>query len=333
MKIKCLRNVTMGAFVLVLFASIFFCKTAIAKPDFSSAAQGLEISPTLIELNAVRGNTYALNINVRNITAADLLYSSYTSDFTAADESGSPLIANDEKLSNTISVKKWVDTVPSFELESRQLKTVTVRIVVPGDAEPGGHYGAIMFTGSSVAHDNQSVSLSASAGVLVLIRVDGEIVEKASLASFYSVKNDKQVNFFETGPIQFVARIKNDGNIHIKPSGSIALINMFGEVVQTLPVNGDQSNVLPNSIRRLKSEHNKKWMFGRYTANLALGFGNTGQVIIGSTSFWVIPYRAIIICLIAVVVVLSLLIKSIKVYNNHIIKKSKNENTIKKKNN
>jgi hypothetical protein len=100
---------------------------------------------------------------------------------------------------------------------------------------------------------------------------------------------------------------------------------MLGGVVDTLEVNADKANVLPGSVRKYTAQYNGKWMIGKYTADLALGFGTTGQAIVGSTSFWMLPYKLIIILLLTLSTIIYILFRLIKVYNNHIIKKSKNE--------
>jgi hypothetical protein len=218
----------------------------------ANAAQGVQISPTLVELNATKGKTYNINLGVTNVTGTDLSYKTSISDFGASGETGSPHIFIDPKLTEISSIRTWVDIVPDFALNAHQSRTVPATITIPANAEPGGHYGVIQFSGTAPKLDKTGVGLSASAGVLILIRVDGLITEKADLASFYTSasQNGKETSFFENGPAYFVVRIQNEGNIHVKPTGNIEVTDMFGGVVAKIPINKDQSNVLPNSIRR-----------------------------------------------------------------------------------
>jgi len=297
----------------------------------AGAAQGIELSPALVELNADYGKTYTVTIKITNVTASDLSYTTSADDFNAADETGSPHILMDSNLPATASIRSWVATVPQFTLRAHQSKVITAQIIVPTNAEPGGHYGVLRFSGRAPELTDTGVGLSASAGVLMLIRVDGAISEKASLASFFTAQSGKQSSFFETGSVTFVTRIKNEGNIHVKPVGSIELRDMFGGLVSTMPVNGDKSNVLPNSIRRFEGELKKDWMIGRYDANLTLSYGTHGQAITNTISFWVIPYKLILIGLFILATVVFIFSRMIKVYNRRIIAKSKHERTIKNK--
>jgi len=320
----------LGIFVLG-FAII---NTLPVSAQVANAAQGMQLSPPSVELNAARGNTYTIKINVLNPTASDLMYSSSVEDFGApADESGTPTPILDSKLPATASVRTWISAVPVFTLRGGKSIDITAQITIPNNAEPGGHYGILRFSGVAPQVEGTGVGLTASAGVLILIRVDGAITEKADLASFYTspTQNGKQSSFFENAPVWFIVRVKNEGNIHVKPVGNIEIRDMFGGLVKNLPVNNDKSNVLPSSIRRFdEAQYNNPWMVGLYTANLTLGYGTNGQAITNTISFWVIPYKIILAALLIFATVIYILSRLIRVYNRHIIEKAKNENKNKK---
>lgn len=298
-----------------------------------SSAQGLQISPAKVELNAAKGNTYSVKLTVTNVTSTELVYTSSISDFKAAGETGSPKITVDTTMPSSASIRSWVSDMPDFTLGAHESTDINAQIVIPDNAEPGGHYGVISFSGSAPDISGTGVGLSASAGVIMLIRVDGDITESASLSSFYSGSLDNQSFFFETGPIPFVVRVKNDGNVHIKPVGTIEVRDMFGNSVASVKVNNSQTNVLPDSIRRFGGSTSdtlqlpsKGFMIGLYTAQLTLGYGQTGQALTSSISFWIIPYKAILIILLVMGTIIYIVITILKVYNKRIIEKYKNEN-------
>jgi len=328
-------NIIFGIIAAISVLSGLVTTAASAQAPSAGAAQGIELSPALVELNADYGKTYTVTIKITNVTASDLSYTTSADDFNAADETGSPHILMDSNLPATASIRSWVATVPQFTLRAHQSKVITAQIIVPINAEPGGHYGVLRFSGKAPELKDTGVGLSASAGVLLLVRVGlpSDITEKASLASFFAAQSGKQSSFFEAGPVTFVTRIKNEGNIHVKPVGSIELRDMFGGLVSTIPVNGDKSNVLPSSIRRFEGEFKKDWMIGRYDANLTLSYGTHGQAITNTISFWVIPYKLILVGLFILATVVFIFSRMIKVYNRRIIAKSKHENTIKNKKN
>lgn len=323
------RKIVFGIIATTLFLVGFNTISVSAQTANTNAAQGIQISPTLVKLNASRGSTYNVNLTVTNVTGSDLLYKTSVSDFGASGETGSPHIFINTKLSPAASIRTWVDTIPQFTLTSHQSKTITAQITIPTNAEPGGHYGVIQFSGNAPTLNSTGVGLSASAGVLMLITVAGNINQQANLDSFYTSPsvNGKESSFFEAGPVYFIVRIQNVGNVHVEPAGNISVTDIFGNVVSTVPVNQDKSNVLPNSIRRfVGAKVNKSWMFGMYTANLTLGYGNHGQAITNTITFWVIPYRLILVILLVLITVIYILRRMIKVYNRRIIENAKNEN-------
>ncbi len=314
-----------GLLSISLFAGAMMSLPANA--ETSSAAQGLQISPALVELNGIPGNTYSIKLNVMNVTAADLTYSPSVVDFNSSDETGSPHIITDSKLPATASIRTWVTSINSFALRSGQRKELTAEITIPKNAEPGGHYGIIRFAGQAPDVKDTGVGLSAGAGTLILVKVDGKITEDAKMAEFFTSSNGHQSFFFESGPMNLVARVKNDGNIHIKPNGNIEVRDMFGGLVSTIPVNKDMSNVLPGSIRKFETELKKDWMFGRYTATITLGYGTTGQAVTSTISFWVIPYKLILIALLMIGALLLIFKRLLRAYNRNIYEKAKHEFT------
>ncbi|TAL15107.1 hypothetical protein EPN95_00700 [Patescibacteria group bacterium] len=289
-----------------------------------AAKQGLEISPSIININASKGGAYSVTIKITNVTIQNQTYYTSTKDFTNKDESGTPNILLDSTLPDTASIRTWVSTNAKITLKPGEVETLMVNINVPSGAEAGGHYGALLFSGTAPTPENAGVALAASAGALLLVKVDGNITEKASLASFYTAptSTDNQSSFFEKAPITFVTRVKDEGNIHLQPSGQILVHDMFGKVVSTITVNSDKANVLPNSIRRFDTILTSSWMFGHYTADLQLGYGTHGQVLTDTIDFWVIPYKIVLVVLLVLISVVYILVRMVKVYNRRIIAKA-----------
>lgn len=289
-----------------------------------STGQAFMISPRIIELNADPGKTYPLNIKLKNLAANSLASKSQVNDFAAKGEDGDPEIFLDEREKTTYSLKGWVKKIPDFTFVSQETKTIPVIISVPAQAEPGGHYAAIRFSGVApeLAKDESAVALSASIGTLVLVRVSGDVKESAAVEEFFASQNAKKSSFFETGPITLTERIKNTGNVHVKPAGSVVVKDMFGKTTASLKVNDPPKNVLPDSIRRFEQELNKRWLFGRYTADLTLGYGTTGQALSGQLVFWVIPWKLIAAVLLLIATIILVLRSGLKRYNRRIIEKA-----------
>lgn len=248
-----------------------------------------------------------------------MIFNPYVNDFRAKDETGTPEVILNGTNPPSSSLVSWVAHLNPITLKSKETKTIDVTISVPIGAEPGGHYGVVRFSGIAPSLQQTGVALAASAGTLVLVRVSGNIKEALDLKEFFTESGSRRTGLFETGPITFVERINNIGNVHVKPVGNLIVKNMFGKSIGSLKINAESGNILPSSIRRFEQTLNKKWLFGRFTASQSLAYGTSGQVLMGSIAFWVIPYKLILIILAALGLLIWLVIKLIKRYNQAIV--------------
>lgn len=315
---KLARQLLLG----LLTSGIFTQSIAYAAPA-PNAGQALEISPPVVELSASPGQTVTTNIKIRDVSNSELIVRGKADDFGAGDENGDPKILLDEKEATRFSLKFWIAGVPDLRLVPREIKTVTVKISVPKNAEPGGHYGVVRFTGTPPGLEGQGVSLSASIGALILLRVAGPVTEKVEIVDFFATKAITKNILFEQGPITFVERLKNLGSVHVKPTGSMDIFDSFGNLVDVVPVNQPPRNILPDSIRKFDQTWNKRWLFGRYRARVNLSYGSAHSPIVAGTTFWVIPYKLIILVLFILVVLFFSLRRGIRNYNRRIIAKAR----------
>jgi len=135
--------------------------------------------------------------------------------------------------------------------------------------------GEVSQTGASVTQE---------LGALFLLRVAGEVTEAGELESFAAEKS-----FWEYGPVSFDLRVKNSGNVHIKPRGKIKITNIFGKEVAE--VDAAPQNVLPGAVRRFSPVWEKKRLIGKYTATASLVYGGDSDVLSSSTTFYAFPYK------------------------------------------
>jgi len=262
--------------------------------------------------------------------------SSVVNDFTAYGEDGTPKIILDETEPNPYSLKGWVSYFPDLTLKSKEIKNLPVTITVPEDAAPGGYYGVVRFTATPPELKGTGVSLSASLGALILLRVNGDVKESLSIESFTASQAGKSGTLFESAPIQFIERLKNSGNIHEQPTGQIIINDMFNKKVAVLNVNLSLNNILPQSIRKFDQPLDStvignKMLFGKYTANLSIKYGAKGEVLTKSIEFWVIPYRLIGTIIVGIIVIFTGLYLVMKRYNRYIIGKANKTRTTKRK--
>ena len=295
----------------------------------NETGQAIEIAPPVVNLTADPGEVKNININLRDISNNSLVVSGEVNDFSAQGEDGIPKLTLDSGEVSPYSIKSWIAPLQQLTLQPRQVKALPVSIHVPKNAAPGGYYGVIRFTANAPGVTGNGVALSASLGALVFIRVNGDAKESVSFAEFYtSAKDGTKTTLFESQPVTFVARVKNDGNVHEQPTGQIVVKDLFGNVVTNVNMNLDRRNVLPSSIRKLTADMDQtnigdRFLFGYYTANITLSYGSNGQTTTSSLSFWVIPWR-LVLTVIGVVIVLIIVIRFlIKRYTDRVVGRSR----------
>ncbi len=313
-----------GADIKRLIASVLAISLLLINAGAATAqttpGQGLEISPPLVDVKTDPGKTVSFNIRVRNITKSTLVATGDLNDFVAHGENGQPNKLVKQGETSPYSFKSWAQPIPTLTLAPNQQQATTVTLNVPTSASPGGHYGVVRFTGSAPELQGTGVSLSASIGTLVLINVSGNVVQKASISEFYASQNGKKSSFFEKGPLSFTERIKNEGNSHFKPIGTLRITGTFGNEIAVLTINQNGGNVLPNSTRRFDQTLHKTSLFGHYKAeaNIQYAGKNLNQTI----GFWVIPYKTIAVFLGILIILIVVIRYLLKGYKKRILKQS-----------
>ncbi len=308
-------------------------------------AAALTISPVRIELIGDPGAVVKGELMLINEQEGTRTFYSSFGNFEASGETGTPSFVEGLE-----GLATWIETVSQVTLAQDEKQEVPYTIQIPLDADPGGHFAAIFWsTFPPQTKEKGGVSIGAKIGVLILLRVSGEIEEGGRILEFST--EDKQ-KFFSALPVQFVYRFQNGGDDRIKPEGEITIKNMFGRTSAVLSANKSEGNVLPQSIRKfemtwekedgkdsskqetvddkkgfftgLKREWNN-FAFGRYKAILNLKYGVAREKAQESFSFFIIPWRILSIVLFILAVLAFLFIVGIKRYNKWIIAKAKAE--------
>jgi len=261
--------------------------------------------PPRLELAAEPGEVIAHQIKVRNEGDTQLGLQVKVQDFVVADKEGTPLPV-DQDLSGRWAASLWITVSPQkFLLNPGETKALDFIAVVPEDASPGGHYAVVFYSpvkeGAIGEEGSGSGSgVSPNVGTLAYITVAGDIKQDARVTKIDIPK------FQEYGPVEIRSEIQNLSDIHIRPMGNIKIYNWLGKLNTTLKLN--EQNIFPTAIRAYQNSWGQKWGFGKYKAQLEAGYGTQGGSLIATVFFWVIPWRAITISLLVIVLVILLII-------------------------
>lgn len=326
-----------------LFACIIFPYHARAQSRLADTPFRLQTSPLPINIVTAPGASPSAVLKVKNVGARAEQIKVGLLKFSAFGENGKPRLVEREKGDDYFD---WVSfSQDSFELGVNETKSITATFNIPPEAA-FGYYYAVTFSQDqpSQGSEPRQTSLVGSTAILVLVEVvvpnakrDLEITEFSSSRKVY-----------EFLPSEFVVKVRNKGNVHLIPQGNIFIDKGTEKDIAILAINPTKGNVLPASNRifttswtdgfpvpKTKIVDNKvvtnkkgepvtelKWdlsqadklRFGKYTANLILAYddGVRDQVLEGALTFWVIPWKMILVLIVLILFVFMGFVSTIR---------------------
>ena len=251
-----------------------------------AATAGFSVSPPVITLTADPGKSVTGTVKVTNLSDNALSLGVDKSYFAAKGEEGEVDL---QTIDNNYSLAPWFNiSAAAFSIAPKTTKEVKFSVDVPSSAEPGGRYGSLIFhtNPSALAPGQSGAAIKQQLATLIFLRINGAANEKLRIESFAA---DNQ--YYEYGPINFTTRIRNQGNVHEKPSGTIVIKNMIGLKVATLPL--EEKYVIPNSVRKLSNTWKSHWGIGKYTAQATVNGPNSAKLS-ATTSFIIFPYKVVL---------------------------------------
>lgn len=257
---------------------------------------GYQVSPPVNTLALDRGTSTRQTVKVTNLTDQQLTLQVGKRNFVAKGEEGEVELVDDANPLYSLA-PYFTIAQPTITVPPRGTAKVDYVLSVPLDAEPGGRYGSITFNtiAAKLPAGQSGASIRQELAPLIFLRINGAANEQLKIESFRAGRN-----FAEYGPVNFITRTRNLGNVHEKPTGEIVVKNMLG--LTTARVKLTEQNIIPGAIRKVNSSLGRKLLFGRYTATLTMKNG-TIQTLTASTSFIVLPYKLIAIVLIVLLVI------------------------------
>jgi hypothetical protein len=339
------RKLTAYAIVagITLIAGILL----IRMPAFANGVSGsvLTTSPISVDLSAKPGSSVSTTLQVQNNSPQTEKINVLLEKFKAEGETGQATIYKPSASDNSL---KWIHfSQTSITAEPNVWKQVTVTIDVPSSAKLGYYYAVLFEPQTPAASANDKTVVRGANAIFLLLNTSPQSkneTRKLVVSSFTSQKS-----IYEYLPATFNVTVQNTGNIYLAPQGDVFISrSKNGKPLATLPINAGQGNILPATARQFftswadgfpvfqtkkingqvvsnskgQPEMHLQWntassfskiRFGKYYAYLALVYNNgTTDVTSNATiSFWVIPWKLILI-IIAVIVAIIFVWKAIK---------------------
>lgn len=313
---------------------ILYILIVVSMMSIVHSAQALTVSPARLEVTGDPGTTLRGEIEIFNEQEGSRTFYTSFEDFEPSGDTGAPHFIGAEN-----GLATWLKTDSQVTVPSGTRQIVPYTITIPEGTEPGGYFGAVFFgTGEPGEANGGQVSVGGKIGVLVLLRVAGDIEESGGLLDFLTKNNQR---FFTSLPITFTYRLNNTGGDRVVPLGDIKIKNTFRLTTETLKANKKEGSVLPSSARKfevvwgeeqIKPEDTpklnffqsaqaqlKEFHFGWYTAKLDLVFGTTNQAAQANYHFFVVPWQLLLIVFVVIIVVRFFGLILLRRYNRIII--------------
>jgi hypothetical protein len=278
--------------VFVAVIGFLLLKTVHAQ---KSGNVGMIVHPSSFELNESPGQTMTGAITLDNLQSQAIKVRVDLRNFVAQGEEGSVSLTTDD---TSYSLAKWIKVTPeTIDVPAHSSSEFTFMITVPKNAEPGGHFGSIVFTTVPPAIKGTGAVLSLEVASLISLEIPGNVEEKAVIKSFTVDKS-----FYEFGPVTFTTRVSNQGGRHITVNGSIVAKGWFGQkfIIPLYP----PENILPNATKKIQTVLKDKLLIGPFTAELVAAYGTRNQQLSANVEFKTFPVRYGVIILIVLLLLL-----------------------------
>ena len=260
------------------------------------------VAPAIVEMSGNRGEILKDTFTLINNNNTEKTFYFETLKFEAKDESGSPKFIpyneDHSELLEWISFENKTLTVPA-----ESFVEVPFLVVIPTDIKSGGYYAAITISDSQLPVDVTVPTIQTQTAVLLFLNVKGENSEQAALLDFLGPK------ILETTKGTLTYRIQNQGNVYLKPEGTIVLKDIFGRIVTTTEANPEGNRVLAITTRKIEVPFKGSWAIGPVTAALNLTYGDEQKELSDSVTIWIIPQKILFILLTLFIITATIIVK------------------------
>ncbi|MBY0538615.1 DUF916 domain-containing protein [Patescibacteria group bacterium] len=309
-----LQFVTFALFAMLLMPGIILAQTATTTPTASTTPVAAPVPDTVlpdtyrieqlfgdevvgdfvvgpgkVELQIAPGQSKTVTISVSNRTGAAKLFKLEMEDAAGSQDPNTPIVLLGEQ-TGPYTMKDFIRVADdSFIIEHNKRVQIPVTITLPVNAEPGGLYGSLLVTTSSLTPETESgaprSAIVSRIGTLFFITVPGAVERSGEMIDFSTVPEKK---FYTKGPVTMGVLFENTGSMHLNPYGSITVKNTFGEEVGFVEI--EPWFVMPKSLRLREITWDRELLFGRYAITAEINRGYDDVVDTKVMYIWVLPW-------------------------------------------
>jgi len=309
-----MKNISIQIFKGISVLLFFFCLSFLFSQNTYADSISIGTAPTSEKLKLIPGQKYNGELVVWNLTPKAINYNIIVRGFRQIENQPGTaiLLTEDEEAKSLYTATTWTKvSISSINLIPNKNEKIYYEINVPKEATKGEYTVIIAFVSENEATlTGTGATTTLTLGMPILVQIGDEFVENAELLKFSTPKN-----FYEYPTLTFNTRIKNLGDTHITPVGEIVLTNLFNQEITRIPFNANNQSILRDNSGNYETLWNlgsfltkdNAIVLGPIKANLILTY-RTFQPgfapLTSEISFWIIPWRIILVALLAITAVI-----------------------------
>lgn len=243
--------------------------TAMKKNDYGDLRQGLQRLITIICVGCffVINNAHGFDISPNRIEVTIPTAKAYSGEIAVANSEQRDLYIK-LRLGEWFSASygtDWLHLNPlEFELKKGESRKVSYKISVPKNAK--GELSAMIFVDAKPQEAQAGpITINTSVGIPIYAAIQGTERMGAEV---------EELAVVNSAPLKLSVKVKNTGNVHIRPTGAITIKAKTGGDALSVPLNEYNYPVLPVSSRILEIKTDKRLEPGTYVADIKMGFSD-----------------------------------------------------------
>lgn len=215
------------------------------------------------------GETRKDSVTLENKGSEPVTVKVYPADSTTTTD-GAFALESETDERNTIGA--WVKVSQNeVTISPNEKKDIPFTISVPKNAQKGDYSGGIVFENTKPQNyqsKNMNLEVVSRLGVRVYLTVPGPEQLSLAVRDFKYTVQDNNLNF------SFVA--ENTGEVRVKPTGMIQVKDVFGRVVESIPLDTYFDILLPKTPTTVNvSSKTLSPILGWYSANASVYYSPT----------------------------------------------------------
>ena len=292
-------NMNRVTYALLLVFCLFVF--ALIPPAPAVAGSSVTLTPAVTDEKAKARDTLNESVTITNNT--NRMMELYPVVDNVSSQDGSQSFTDPSKADLSSSLANWIlFTRAAIDLKPGEKRSIDYTIQVNLAAKPGIYHARILFPeGPNRAAAEANVHQASAVEVNVEVQADNK--DAIQLTRFAPDKT-----FFFRSPVSLSYHIENIGNQPEQPTGEITIYDRQGKEVASIPVNKNDTTILPDGSLTLASIWQAAGGLGQYKARIDLEYGNGQKSLQDIALFWVLPWQKIVLMLLAFIALASAII-------------------------